>query len=145
MFVSNPVPQYGQTFNAGVSLQQPMTVDVKIKSGEQTIELQRLPANLSIADYGNGMVISESREAICQEVSLLKGNSEKVIESVERHKAIVQKCDELLQELNPQIRQEVERAKELDNLSKRVGGLESSIADIKGLLIQSLGTNTKEK
>lgn len=145
IFVGNPVPQFGQTtFNAGIMAQQPMTVDVKIKSGEQTIELQKLPATMSIADYGNGMVVSESRDAILNEISVLKGNSQRVIDSVEQHKKVVQKCDALLEDLNPQIRQDAERSREIEALSSRVGGLESSIGRIEELLTRTLN-NKKEK
>lgn len=145
IFVSNPVPQFGQTtFNAGIMAQQPMTVDVKIKSGEQTIELQKLPATMSIADYGNGMVVSESRDAILNEINVLKGNSQRVIDSVEQHKKVVRKCDALLEDLNPQIRQDAERSREIEALSSRVGGLESSIGRIEELLTRTLN-NKKEK
>lgn len=146
IFVSNPVPQFGQTtFSAGIMTPQPMTVDVKIKSGEQTIELQKLPANMSIADYGNGMVVSESRDAILNEISALKNNSQRVIDGIEQHKEIVRKCDTLLEELNPQIRKEAERSREIEALSTRVGGLESSLGRIEELLTRSLDSKPKEK
>lgn len=139
IFVSSPVPQFGQTtFNAGMITPPQTTVDVKIKSGEQTIELQKLPSNLSIADYGNGLVVSESKDAILNEISVLKSNSQKIIESIDQHREIVKKCDVLLEDLNPQIKKEAERSREIESLSDRVGGLESSIADIKDLLVRTL-------
>ena len=142
-FVSQPVNPFGQPVYAG---NQPATVDVRIQCGEQPIELQKLPATLSIADYGNGMVISESRDAISNEVAILRQNSQRILESTEQHQSIVRKCDELLQELNPQARQAADRQKEMDALSKRVGGLEDSMERIEGLLIQSLkGKNKKEE
>lgn len=141
IFVSNPVPQFGQTtFNAGIMAQQPMTVDVKIKSGEQTIELQKLPANMSIADYGNGMVVSENRDAIINEIGVLKNTSQKIIESIGYHKEMVKKCDSLLEELNPQIKQEAERNREIESLSKRVGNMESSMGRIEEMLSRALNT-----
>ena len=144
--VTPPVPQFGQTtFNAGIMAQQSMTVDVKIKSGEKTIELQKLPATMSIADYGNGLVVSENREAILNEISVLKNNSQRVIDSVDQHKELVRKCDELLEELNPQIRKEAERSREMESISKRVGGLESSMKRIEEMLSRSLEHKTKEK
>lgn len=145
IFVGAPVPQYGQTFNAGNLMQQSMVVDVKIKCGEQTIELQRLPATQTITDYGNGMVVSESREAICNEIAVLRQNSLRVIESREQHEAIVHKCDDLLQELNPQIKQEATRTKEMESLGRRVGGLEESVERIEGLLIQALKSKNKKE
>lgn len=143
--VSPPVPQFGQTFSAGMPMPPQATVDVKIKSGEKTIELQKLPATLSIADYGNGLVVSETKEAILNEIEILKAASQKVIESIDYHKEMVTKCDELLVALNPQVRQEAERAKEMDELGKRVGGLEKSMERIEELLVRSLDGKPKEK
>ena len=70
----------------------------------------------------------------------MKANSQRVIDSMDQHKEIVRKCDELLQELNPQIKQEAERSKEIESLANRVGGLESSIGRIEQMLTRSLET-----
>lgn len=138
-FVSQPTPQFGTTYNAGYPMPAPkMLVDVKIKSANGDVELQKLPAELSIADFGNGMVISESREAICNEVDTMRKASIRVIESVEQHKGIVDKCDALLAELNPQIKQEVERTKEFDSLKQEVGGLKDNLLELKDMLSKLL-------
>ena len=138
-FVSQPTPQFGTTYNAGYPMPAPkMLVDVKIKSANGDVELQKLPAELSIADFGNGMVISESRDAICNEVDTMRKASIRVIESVEQHKGIVEKCDALLAELNPQIKQEVERTKEFDSLKQEVGGLKENLLELKGMLSKLL-------
>jgi hypothetical protein len=138
-FVSQPTPQFGTTYNAGYPMPAPkMLVDVKIKSANGDVELQKLPAELSIADFGNGMVISESREAICNEVDTMRKASIRVIESVEQHKSIVDKCDALLAELNPQIKQEVERTKEFDSLKQEVGGLKDNLLELKDMLSKLL-------
>ena len=138
-FVSQPTPQFGTTYNAGYPMPAPkMLVDVKIKSANGDVELQKLPAELSIADFGNGMVISESREAICNEVDTMRKASVRVIESVEQHKGIVDKCDALLAELNPQIKQEVERTKEFDSLKQEVGGLKDNLLELKDMLSKLL-------
>lgn len=147
VFVSNPVPQFGQTFNAGMLTPPQMTVDVNIKveGKEKPIEIKQLPAAQTIADYGNGMVISESKEAISNEIAAVKANSIRVIESIDQHKGIIQKCDSLLEQLNPEIRKDAERSRELETLSSRVGGLESSLGRIEELLARTLNTKAKEK
>ena len=66
--VSNPQPKYGQ-YVPGQAFGQNMetVVDVTVKVGEETMEFKQLPANLSIANFGqNGVVVSESREAMNQ-------------------------------------------------------------------------------
>ena len=152
IFVSQPVNQFGQTiYQQGIMNPAPATVDIKIKSNDKTIELQKLPANMSIADYGNGMVISESRDSIINELGVLRQNSERIIASIDQHKDIVSKCDALMQELNPQVKQDAERQKEMlalgervGGLGERVGGLEKSMQNIEGLLTQILDSK-KEK
>lgn len=135
IFVSQPTPQFGTTYSAGYPMPAPkMLVDIKIKSTNGEVDLQKLPADLSIADFGNGMVISESKEAILNEIDTLRKTSVRIIESVDTHKSIVEKCDGLLAELNPQIKQDMERTKEFDGLKKEVGGLKSDLAELKGML-----------
>lgn len=138
IFVSQPTPQFGTTYNAGYPMTPKMLVDVKIKTANGDVELQKLPAELSIADFGNGMVISESKDAILNEIDVLRKNSVHIIESVEQHKGIVSKCDTLLAELNPQIRKEAERTKEFDSLKQEVGGLKGDLLELKGMLSKLL-------
>lgn len=143
--VGTPVPQFGQTYTAGFQMPgQKMLVDVKIKTKNGDIDLQKLPADLSIADFGNGMVVSESREAILNEIDALRKSSERVIESVDYHKAVIGKCTDLMSELNPQLKQDVERAKELDSLKREVGGLKDDMVDIKGMLTKMMNKKSKE-
>jgi hypothetical protein len=136
-FVSQPVNQFGQVVFAN---SQPATVDISMQVDGKPIELKKIPATLTISDCGNNRVVSESREAISTELSVMKANSQRVIDSMDQHKEIVRKCDELLQELNPQIKQEAERSKEIESLANRVGGLESSIGRIEQMLTRSLET-----
>ena len=138
IFVSQPTPQFGTTYNAGYPMTPKMLVDVKIKTANGDVELQKLPAELSIADFGNGMVISESKDSILNEIDVLRKNSVHIIESVELHKGIVGKCDTLLAELNPQIRKEAERTKEFDSLKQEVGGLKGDLLELKGMLSKLL-------
>lgn len=136
-FVSQPVNQFNQVVFAN---SQPATVDISMQVDGKPIELTKIPATLTISDCGNNRVVSESREAISTELSVMKANSQRVIDSMDQHKEIVRKCDELLQELNPQIKQEAERSKEIESLANRVGGLESSIGRIEQMLTRSLET-----
>lgn len=141
-FVSNPVPQYGTTtYGAGFQMQQPTIVDVKIKCGEQNIELKQLPATASIADYGNGMVICESKEGILTEIDTLRKSSMRVLDSIEQHKQIVAQCESFIAELNPQVRLDAERSQEIAGLKNEVNGLKDDMTDIKGMLTKLLNKN----
>jgi hypothetical protein len=138
-YISQPSPQFVTAYNAGMQMPTTkMLVDVKIKTANGDVELQKLPADMSIADFGNGMVISESRDAILNEIDTLRKSSVRIIESIEHHKAMVDKCDTLLAELNPQIKQDAERTKEFDSLKQEVSGIKGDLVELKGMLSKFL-------
>lgn len=84
--------------------QQELVVDVVVKINGNDVTLQKLPANLDVADQGvNGnLVITTSREAMNSEIDSLRQKSLSIINSVEYHNKIVQDCEILLQRLNPE-------------------------------------------
>ena len=145
--VSNPQPQFGQmSYHAGMAYQpQKNVVDVKIKVGDQLIDLQQLPADAVIADFGsNGMVISESRDAVLTEIDTLRKNSEKVLESIDYHKSLVEKCSSIAAELNPHIRQEAEQRQEMERMKSELSDIRSSMQNIQGMLAKALNKKPKE-
>lgn len=112
-----------------------MLVDVKIKSsGGEVVDLQKLPADLSIADFGNGMVVSESRDAIYNEIEALRKTSQRVVESMDYHQSVMSKCTDLMAELNPQVKQEAE----FDSLKQEVCGIKGDLQELKGMLSKFL-------
>lgn len=135
---TEPVVPYGQngtTFVGGQQyLAQPnLTVDVQVrKDNGDTVTYQKLPADADIADFGtNGVVVSSSSEAIQNEIDTLRKQSLRVLESVDKHKKIVATCDKMLSDLNPQIKQEATRSRELESLRNDVNDLRDDLSDIK--------------
>lgn len=107
------------------------TIEVDGKTAVYTI-----PDDLSIT-YANNLVLSPDKASIINEVEALKGSSEQILSSVDRHKEIVEKTSALLAQLNPAYRDK----KETDS---RLSTLEASVKDIKGMiekLVNSLGDN----
>ena len=94
--VSQPQPRY-QVNN--FMAPQELVVDVVVSINGNNITLQKLPANLDVADQGttNGaLFISTSRDAMNSEVNTLRQKSLDIINSVDYHKKIVQDCELLL-------------------------------------------------
>lgn len=143
--VTPPRPQQIQNFNMGVLPPQQTVIDVEVKLDGGVVKIPNLLTSLSITDCSNGVVVSDSRESMLNEVAVLKGNSQKILNSIDQHKEIVRKCDEVLAELNPQIRQEAEWSKEIGSLSSRVGGMEESIRRMEAMLTHTLDDKPKEK
>ena len=99
--VSIPVPKYGNG------------LDMVIDLTTETSHYQRLPANTDIADLGNSMVISCSKDAIINEIDYMKQTSLSIINSVEHHQNIVNSCEQMFKQLNPEIAEQEEEKRQL--------------------------------
>lgn len=133
--VSQPMPRY-QTNN--FMAPQELVVDVVVSINGNNITLQKLPANLDVADQGstNGsLFISTSRESMNTEITSLRQKSQDIINSVDYHKKIVQDCEVLLQRLNPEFAEQKQQKQEIDNLkaqmSEMMNGMKELMAQIK--------------
>jgi hypothetical protein len=132
--VSQPVPKFPMN---NFMNQQELVVDVTVKINDSTVTLQKLPANLDIADQGiNGnMVITTSREAMNAEVDALRQKSLGILNSVEYHKKVVQDCEILLQRLNPEFAEQRQQKQEIDTLkaqmSEMMSGMKELMAQLK--------------
>lgn len=147
-FVSNPQQQYQLNGYPG---QTPTMVDITVKcpTKPNPLEFKQVPANQSIYDYkGYNTVISDSREAISNEISIFRQNCQRVLDSATYNEETIKLCDDWLQEVNPQIKQEAVRQKEMNALDKRVSGIEDSVERMENMLsqvIQSLKVKSKKE
>lgn len=133
--VSQPIPRY-QTNN--FMAPQELVVDVVVNVNGNNITLQKLPANLDVADQGsiNGsLFISTSKESMNNEVTSLKQKSQEIINSIDYHKKVIQDCELLLQRLNPEFAEQKQQKQEIDNLkaqvSEMMNGMKELMAQLK--------------
>lgn len=110
-----------------------MVVDINVNVDSTQETLKNIPANLSIASDGT-MAISETREAMCAEVESMLTISKQVIESVPYHNKVIESCDGMLKELNPQFAKERQQEEKISALETKIGGIETSIGDMKQML-----------
>lgn len=123
-------PQLNTTFQAGSWPTQPrMVVDVHAKKDKQIITFKELPSDYTIADFGDdGVVVSESKEAILSEIENLCNSSKRALEDMPRHEGIVEKCNAMILALTPKSRQDVERDEEISSLKKELAEMKSMLA-----------------
>ena len=142
--------QYSQQFN----FQQPinlnnmgMLVDIAIEVDGKTEPFPRIPINSTIAEFPEkGVVISETREGMLNEINVIRGASQTAIDQVDIHKRIIASCDQLLFELNPQLKHEQEQAGKIARLEEQLAGMSEQIAALTGMLSKSLvSKKTKEE
>lgn len=136
--VSNPQTKY-PTFNNGFT-PQPMetVVDVKVKLGDEEVDFKQLPANGQIANDKN-LVVSDNKDAMSAEVDSMLRQSKAILESVDYNKRVVESCEGMLQQLNPQIAKEKEQTEKINKLEGKVSGIEGKIDKMMGWLQQTIG------
>lgn len=141
--VSQPKTKYGTSPIIG-QYGMETTVDVTVKVGDDTMDFKQLPSNLEIANFGtNGIVVSESRNAMLLEVESMLRNSKNIIDSMDYHKNVVAVCESMQKELNPQLKLELEREDKITNLESKIGGMEDSIMQLKDMISKALNTVIK--
>ena len=127
--VSAPQPKIGQ-----MPYSSDTFVDVVVKVGEETINLNQMPSALSIANFGSSMVVSDNKEAMLSEVEGLKRISEDVLANVDYHKGVITACEEMTATLNPSLAKERETDERIGAIEQRMGGVESILQDINASL-----------
>lgn len=135
--VSNPQTKY-PTFNNGFT-PQPMetVVDVRVKLGDEEVDFKQLPANGQIANDKN-LVVSDNKDAMSAEVDAMLRQSKAILESVDYNKRVVESCEGMLQQLNPQIANEKEQTEKINKLEGKVSGIEGKIDKMMGWLQQTM-------
>ena len=114
-----------------------MVTDLTVSVGNETIPFAGLPATASMANFPDkGMFVSEDQGMIINEITSMRDNSQRVVDSYETHKALRDKCDALLLSLNPEKQKEMQSAKEMADLK-------GELAEMKRMLSAFLGAKTK--
>ena len=140
--VSNPSPKYGQYPTTPMFGQQMETVvDVSVKVGDETMEFKQLPSNLSIANLGQNVVVSENKDAMNAEVEAMLRNSKGILESVSYHESVIASCDSILRELNPQLAKEKAQEEKIVGLEDQMGKLSIALSSIQEMLAQALNSS----
>lgn len=137
--VSDPQQKFPTTYIPNQVPNFDTTVDVKVKVGEQQLNFEKLPSTAQIANSGtNGVVVSDSRDAMCAEVDSMLRQAKGILESVDYNKAVVESCDEIIAKLNPQIAKDKQQEQDISNLKSDMNGVKGTLSEIKSLLSDAL-------
>lgn len=146
--VSAPRPKYPMNPPIGQMPTMEMVVDVTVNINGQNTNFQNLPAGMEIADFGqNGnIVISCSRDAMNNEVAMMKQKSIELLNSVEYHQNVIASCDKMLNLLNPEFAAKQQQDKEIADLKGQMAEMSRNMADLMSLnrqLMEQLGINSE--
>ena len=116
-----------------------MVTDIAVSVGSETIPFAGLPASASVANFPDrGMFISENQALVVNELTAMRDNSQRIVDSYEAHKALLDKCEALLLSLDPEKQKEVQSAKEMADLK-------GELAEMKKMLSAFFETKKKEE
>ena len=152
-FAVGKVAQVSNQYPPQFNFQQPlnpnnmgMMVDLSIEVEGKTETYPRIPINSSIAEFPDkGVILSETRDGIVNEINVIRNASQTAIDQVDVHKRIIASCDQLLLDLNPQLKHEQEQAGKIARLEEQLAGMSDQIAALTGMLSKSLGGKKKEE
>ena len=127
-----PMPQVGMLPQIGQSMNY--TVDVTVKVGDQTSMYQKLPAGGDIADFANNgsIFLACSREGVNTEVQAMRQRSADIIASVDYHKGVMEVCDRILQQINPEVAEKAMQQQEIKSLKEQISNLMGLIEEMRG-------------
>lgn len=151
-FAVGKVAQVSNQYPPQFNFQQPinpsnmgMMVDLSIEVDGRTETYPRIPINSSIAEFPDkGVILSETRDGIVNEISVIRNASQTALEQVDLHRRIIASCDQLLLDLNPQLKHEQEQAGKIARLEEQLAGMSDQIAALTGMLSKSLGKKKED-
>ena len=118
-----PRPQYA-TFGQMMET----VVDITATVDGEKREFKRVPSNTSIANFGpESFILADSKEAMNSHISTALQNSKNIVESVNKHKQLITDYEELLEELNPNLKADREKDRAIQTLQDQVSELKQML------------------
>lgn len=140
--------QYPPQFNfqmpqGGVNM-SPM-FDLTLDLDGKTELFQRIPVNTSVAEFPEkGIILSETRDGVINEVTAIRGNAAAELDKKSFYEQTISNCDQILLDVNPELKREQEQASKIANLEQQIAGMSDQIAALTGMLSKSLGKKKEE-
>lgn len=131
--IENEVDQFGnKVFLTGLMQPKVSFVDLVASFAGKEVKFNHVYADATITDSGtDGAILCENRQEFVDAIASYKKTSERILSEVENHRNIVERCEDILGEMDPRIRSEKAQSEE-------IAKLKSDMADIKAMLAQAL-------
>jgi predicted RNase H-like nuclease (RuvC/YqgF family) len=127
--VTIPRPKYN-TFNPNME----MIVDIIATINGEKREFKGVP-NSSIANFGtDAFILAESKESLNSYINSMLQNSKNIIDSIDKHKKLVEDYETALQELNPSLKADKEKDKAIQNLQEQVNSLQDGMKQLLAMM-----------
>lgn len=131
---------------------QEMIVDITVKVGDDNVKLSSVSAEGLISDYkpdgGDKMVLACDLNSINSEINAMHQHSQQILGSIDVHKSIIEGCEQMLNQLNPQFAKEKAQEEKIRGLERELAEMKEmfggGISELKQLLLDKQSTNNKK-
>nr|DAY11994.1 MAG TPA: Protein of unknown function (DUF2951) [Caudoviricetes sp.] len=110
-----------------------LTIEIEGKSVTYVV-----PENQNVA-MANNITLSCEVDPLMNQLNAMKRSSEDIVNNVDKHRDIIEKCNTILEEINPSFKQKREQDRKIKGLEEKVDKIGDSFDELKKLLIQKLG------
>ena len=118
---------------------QNKVVDITIEASGGGTKVYSFPENSSVASTPDGIVFTD-RDGVVRELNAIQMQSEDALKKVEMHRKRLEDCQKLRAEFDPMAKKDAEVNARFAKLESSVSGIESSIGDLKNLIISKLNS-----
>lgn len=138
--VSIANPRFQPLQPGQLSYQQPQDKIVDLEVSVDGVSSTFVVRENMTVEVRNDITICD-RDPILNEINAIMRNSNDILNSVEKHKSILEDCENIVKDLNPVLAVDKSRDEKIANLEATVGKINGSIEDLKELI---LGLSKKE-
>ncbi len=125
---------------------QNLVVDLTLSmNGGETTTIE-FPINSAVANYPEkGWYASTDKNAVAREVESMANMSRQILTQVPMHQKIVQGCEALIMQLNPEKQKEAQQAQEITMLKAQLSEMSGKFDQLVSLLSAGNPMNTKKE
>lgn len=137
-------PQFNFQMPQNAANLSPM-FDLTLEMDGKTELFQRIPINTAIAEFPEkGIILSETRDGVVNEIQAIRGQATSEIDKMSFYQQTVANCDQILLDINPELKREQEQATKIAKLEEQLAGMSDQIAALTGMLSKSLSKKKEE-
>lgn len=115
---------------------QTRVVDLTVELTGET-KTYTVPESQNVAK-AMGITLSTSIDPIMNELNAIKSTSQDIIDSVDTHRAKIEACESILEDINPAFKQTREQDRKIAGIENKVNDLTDSFEDLKKLIVERL-------
>lgn len=127
----------------GMITQQGQYQAMQTRVVDLTVELTGETKTYTVPESQNvakamGITLSTSIDPIMNELNAIKSTSQEIIDSVDAHRAKIEACESILEDINPAFKQTREQDRKIAGIENKVNDLTDSFEDLKKLIVERL-------